>query len=338
MATQLLLWSVKAWGDREEVKKAIRKYQRIMKNIDKGYYDDWSCCKDAKPGDRFFMLMMGEEPRGIIASGWIASESYKREHWRERGKKDIYADILFDTLLDPFGEEENILHIDVLERKIPNVKWKYCQRPRHLREDIAEALEREWRGFLKKIGKLDEKRIEECRKKALEIGSKSKKKVIEERRGEREKKREGSREGRKNQPVLLPDEEEVENVFRKIKRGRIKKYLEGAVIRVTVNAVERDKKARDECIKYYGTKCYVCGFDFEKVYGEIGKGFIHVHHLKPMKEIAEWYKRHKKKYEVNPKEDLRPVCPNCHAMLHRREPPFTIEELREIIKKNSERV
>tara|TARA_R110002050_G_scaffold54303_4_gene122942 strand:- start:29513 stop:29710 length:198 start_codon:yes stop_codon:yes gene_type:complete len=62
------------------------------------------------------------------------------------------------------------------------------------------------------------------------------------------------------------------------------------------------------------------------MYGEIGKGFIHVHHLTPISEIG-------KKYQIDPINDLRPVCPNCHSMLHRRNPPISVNELKEIIKK-----
>jgi predicted HNH restriction endonuclease len=56
-------------------------------------------------------------------------------------------------------------------------------------------------------------------------------------------------------------------------------------------------------------------------YGDIGQGFIHIHHLIPLSGI-------KQDYRLNPETDLIPVCPNCHAMLHRRDPPFTPEELK----------
>ncbi|MBL7811124.1 MAG: HNH endonuclease [Bacteroidetes bacterium] len=69
----------------------------------------------------------------------------------------------------------------------------------------------------------------------------------------------------------------------------------------------------------------VCDFDFQKTYGKIGKNFIHVHHLIKVADIGS-------KYEVNPIKDLRPVCPNCHSMLHKKEPPLTIEELRLLLK------
>ncbi|MBT9569418.1 MAG: HNH endonuclease [Thiobacillus sp.] len=102
-------------------------------------------------------------------------------------------------------------------------------------------------------------------------------------------------------------------------------YLEGAAIRVSVNAYERNAKARQKCIEHYGSACAACGFDFEGTYGEIGRGFIHVHHVKPLSEIGA-------QYEVNPIQDLRPVCPNCHAMLHTQSPAMSIEELNVLIK------
>ncbi|MCK7546225.1 HNH endonuclease [Marinobacter bryozoorum] len=95
---------------------------------------------------------------------------------------------------------------------------------------------------------------------------------------------------------------------------------EGAVTKVQVNAYERNPVARSICIEHYGCSCVVCGFDFEQKYGDIGKGFIHVHHLRELASIGT-------EYQVDPLKDLRPVCPNCHAMLHRRRPAFSIEEL-----------
>ena len=100
---------------------------------------------------------------------------------------------------------------------------------------------------------------------------------------------------------------------------------EGALRQVTVNAYERSPRARAECIEHYGAKCCVCDFDFEGVYGkELGAGFIHVHHIVDLAQIGE-------EYEVNPIKDLRPVCPNCHSMLHKRKPAMHPDELRRII-------
>jgi 5-methylcytosine-specific restriction protein A len=102
--------------------------------------------------------------------------------------------------------------------------------------------------------------------------------------------------------------------------------IEGARRTISVNVYERNPNARRKCIERWGVVCYVCGFDFKQVYGALGEGFIHVHHLKPLGEIGE-------AYELDPLEDLRPVCPNCHAMLHRRDPALGIDELNKIISK-----
>ena len=97
--------------------------------------------------------------------------------------------------------------------------------------------------------------------------------------------------------------------------------VEGARYRVVVSAYERDPEARRRCIAAHGTACSVCGFSFGAVYGEVAEGFTHVHHLRPLSEAGGAHR-------VDPVEDLRPVCPNCHAVLHRRVPAYSIEDVR----------
>ncbi|HSK78916.1 MAG TPA: DUF3427 domain-containing protein [Thermoanaerobaculia bacterium] len=107
-------------------------------------------------------------------------------------------------------------------------------------------------------------------------------------------------------------------------------YYEGAVTRVPVNVYERNAAARKACIAHWGCKCLVCGFDFEVVYGDWGRGFIHVHHLKPLSEIGS-------SYQLDPVLDLRPVCPNCHAMLHRKVPAPTLDELKCLLRNSTKK-
>lgn len=102
-------------------------------------------------------------------------------------------------------------------------------------------------------------------------------------------------------------------------------FIEGSATQVTQTRYERNIHARKECLKHYGYSCSVCGFNFEKYYGSLGYKFIHVHHLTQVATI-------KQEYKVNPIQDLRPVCPNCHSMLHKQNPPLTIDELKNIIK------
>lgn len=106
-------------------------------------------------------------------------------------------------------------------------------------------------------------------------------------------------------------------------------YIEGGTVQVLVNAYERSGKARSKCINHYGVCCYVCGFDFSQVYGsELGAGFIHVHHIVDISTIG-------REYIVNPIKDLRPLCPNCHAMVHKRKPAMNLDELKKTINDNA---
>lgn len=98
-------------------------------------------------------------------------------------------------------------------------------------------------------------------------------------------------------------------------------YREGSMIKVMVNRYERDRRATAKCKEHWGTTCHVCDLDFAERYGQIGNDFIHVHHLREIATIG-------KEYEVDPINDLRPVCPNCHAMLHRHSPPLSINALK----------
>lgn len=102
--------------------------------------------------------------------------------------------------------------------------------------------------------------------------------------------------------------------------------VEGAKISVNVNRYERSSIARKRCIEYHGDNCCVCGMNFESVYGKLGEDFIHVHHIKPLHEIDD-------SYVVDYKNDLIPVCPNCHAMLHRKldKNTLTWQELKNLI-------
>jgi 5-methylcytosine-specific restriction enzyme A len=99
-----------------------------------------------------------------------------------------------------------------------------------------------------------------------------------------------------------------------------KKLMEGTTYITTVNIFERNPIAREACIQYHGSSCYICGFNFGVLYGDLMMGFIHVHHLRPLSEIRE-------EYVIDPIQDLRPVCPNCHAVVHSRRPAYSPEEV-----------
>ena len=262
MNTYILLWNPKNW-DWDDFSEAI---EEIRAN---GYVKGrWSFGnrKNVDPDSRFFMLRLGAEPKGILASGKIISDVYQDEHWRDSSKIANYVEVGFEILLNP--SIEKILDIESIEHVLPGFLNRHkLQSGTVLSAKETDFIQAEWEQLLGKDNML-----------------------------------------------IYPDEVQHPHC-----------YYEGATIEVSVNRYERSLKAREECLRIHGSKCMVCGFSFEDFYGQIGRDYIQVHHVVSLASI-------KKEYKVNPFEDLIPVCPNCHAMLHRKIPPYTIEELKHIIK------
>lgn len=118
------------------------------------------------------------------------------------------------------------------------------------------------------------------------------------------------------------------NLDNESKRERKDSETEGRKVQYYTTKYERSIQNRQEAIRLHGTKCMICGFDFELKYGELGKGYIEVHHIKPLSELDE-------AVVVNPETDLICVCSNCHRMLHRfRNYMVSVDELKQIIKDN----
>lgn len=104
-------------------------------------------------------------------------------------------------------------------------------------------------------------------------------------------------------------------------------FIEGSA-----KLVQHIKKERSrELVKHFKESledysCSICGFSFEEMYGQIGSGFIEAHHVKPISTLTE-----ETKILL---DDLIAVCPNCHRMLHKFNPPLSDEKLKTIIKNN----
>jgi 5-methylcytosine-specific restriction protein A len=267
MKTYLLAWNPKRWIWDNII--------QMSEDVKMGMvvYDRWSSGVSKRPqkGDRFFLIRLGEGPRGIFASGSIVKDSFEDLHWDEEksstGKTTNYVEIKYDTLLNP--DVDPILPRDLLNMPpLSEMHWDTQMSGVHIPDNVVKELEQLWANF------------------------------------------------NHSTAFTFPEEvnQEQEEIF------------EGAVRKVIVNAYERNPEARQQCINHYGAKCSICGFDFFEVYGDVGKDFIHVHHLKQISEIGETYK-------VDPIKDLRPVCPNCHAVLHKQKPVYTIEEVKSFLRK-----
>ena len=100
-------------------------------------------------------------------------------------------------------------------------------------------------------------------------------------------------------------------------------YLEGERYLKEVSHITRNRGLVLEARAHHGCTCQACGFDFERFYGQFGKGFIEVHHLVPISNRA---------LATSIKvSDVAVLCSNCHRMVHTAQPPLSLGELKDAI-------
>jgi 5-methylcytosine-specific restriction protein A len=255
MSAYLYTWNPRLW-------KWVDQPEAICRISDGEDYDiAWSCGNTKKivSGDIFFLMKLGEQPKGIIGCGYISSPTYSLPHWDEekarRGLSTLRTDLMFKVLC-----EKPIFSIDQLQARYPTYNWSPQAGGVSIPDPIADEI------------------FSEIQQSSI-FGF----------------------------PILTNDE--------------MRLYVEGKSKAITSMTYDRSPHARQACIEHYGYACCICGFSFEKVYGAVGENYIEVHHLKPIADTDE-------EYLIDPIKDLRPVCANCHRMLHRQRPPIAIEDLR----------
>lgn len=271
ISTYLFTWNPQKWNW-TDLQESIDHLENI------GYVvRRWSCgnSKNIKKGDRIFLVRLGEDPKGIMGSGYAKSSYYEAPHWDgTQGKTANYIDIEFDILINP---EKNILFDKIdLDKVDPDKiqQWFPQQSGISIKQEILSLLESNWFDFIR-------------------------------------------------------DNKYIGNGFisNDVISDATESFMEGKSKEVTQTRYERNPQARKTCLRHHGYSCQICQFNFEKTFGVIGKGFIHVHHINAIAGI-------RKEYEIDPKNDLIPVCPNCHAMIHLRRPAFTTDEIKAIIRAN----
>jgi len=99
---------------------------------------------------------------------------------------------------------------------------------------------------------------------------------------------------------------------------------EGALLRVEVNRYERDRRNRAAALAIHGYSCAACGLKMADKYGPNATEIIEVHHTTPISLLGP-------SYLIDPRADLIPLCPNCHAVAHSREPPFSVKEIQDML-------
>lgn len=103
---------------------------------------------------------------------------------------------------------------------------------------------------------------------------------------------------------------------------------EGEVTLETCRKYERSRFNRDLCLSYHGYTCAACGQLMKDIYGEPGFKVVHVHHVIPVSKMDG-------PRILSPIKDLVPLCPNCHNVAHRKNPPYALEELKRFLTRNT---
>ncbi|TGM33906.1 HNH endonuclease [Leptospira levettii] len=268
----LLTWNPSKWEWKD--------FKNKIENLEKrgSIEERWSCgnSKSIKKGDRIFLTRLGNEPRGIIGSGYAISSPYLESHWDgSPGKNSNYINFEFDILIDP--DRDQFFDKEFLDKIDPNhiQQWFPQQSGISINNELIDSLETSWFEFFSKN---------------IRIG----------------------------QNLVLSDSNIDLN----------QAYVEGKSKEVLLTRYERNPLARKRSLEYHGYSCKICDFNFELNFGEIRRGFIHVHHVNPISTIGQ-------EYSINPIVDLIPVCPNCHAMIHSKTPAYSIEEIK-IIRQSNE--
>lgn len=129
---------------------------------------------------------------------------------------------------------------------------------------------------------------------------------------------------------LITIQNDLEALESEVNPQKFEPILEGKVLQYYGTKYERSPLNRQRALEIHGFDCKICGFNFEKVYGERGKDYIEVHHVKPLHTL----KGEEKSFDS--RTDLLPVCSNCHRMIHRNpHNVLTIGEMRSLVKVKS---
>lgn len=99
-------------------------------------------------------------------------------------------------------------------------------------------------------------------------------------------------------------------------------HIDGSITKSVMLRRERNPRNRLLCLRIHGEQCGVCGVDPKQAYGNDLGSILEVHHIEPLSEA-------KAPRIYNPKEDLIPLCPNCHRAIHKRKPAMLPGELKE---------
>ena len=123
------------------------------------YSFNWSVYEweQAKMGDRFYMIRVGEGNTGVVMSGIFTSQPYADEDWNpNRNKRKIYyMDMKPNFIVNP--ETQPIITTQELLEAIPDFEWRKGHSGQLLTPEQAQKLECLFSKYIQKMLDIDDK-------------------------------------------------------------------------------------------------------------------------------------------------------------------------------------
>jgi hypothetical protein len=105
-----------------------------------GRWSTGNTTKKIAPGDRAFLIRQGVKRRGIFASGHFITDVFQAAHWDGTDRAANYADVHWDTVLDP----DDALPIEILFSELPEGEWEPNASGTQIKPEVVDRLEKLW--------------------------------------------------------------------------------------------------------------------------------------------------------------------------------------------------
>ena len=101
---------------------------------------NWSISEweEARRGDRFYMMRVGDDKAGIVFNGQFISDPYPADDWAGSTKRRVYVDMVCTNPVEP-GKKPSIT-IEKLQKEIPAFEWSKGHSGVLLPNDVEDAL------------------------------------------------------------------------------------------------------------------------------------------------------------------------------------------------------
>ena len=116
-------------------------YEECVENMERGMFRmNWSIYEweEARVGDMFFMMRVGDDKAGIVFSGIIVSDPYVMDDWAGTSKRRLYVDLVSMNAVAP--DEEPLVTLDMLQTSIPEINWAKGHSGELLPDSVAKKL------------------------------------------------------------------------------------------------------------------------------------------------------------------------------------------------------